>query len=139
MIADDMMTYIKNDIIVFGAGVFLFIVCTLWFVFRSFLWVFIPLLSCFFSVLIMVGLLGLVGWKVTVISSNFIALMLILTMAMNIHMSVRYLQFKKENPNISNSEAILWTSKKCFGQYFTLCSQLFALFYLLYLATLNPL
>jgi len=114
MIADDMMTYIKNDIIVFGAGVFLFIICTLWFVFRNLLWVFIPLLSCFFSVLIMVGLLGLVGWKVTVISSNFIALMLILTMAMNIHISVRYLQFKKENPNISNSEAILWTVEKMF-------------------------
>ena len=114
MIADDMMTFIKNDIMVFGAGVFLFIVCTLWFVFRNLLWVFIPLLSCFFSVLIMVGLLGLVGWKVTVISSNFIALMLILTMAMNIHMSVRYLQFKKENPSISNSEAILWTSGKMF-------------------------
>jgi len=114
MIADDMMTYIKSDIIVFGAGVFLFIVCTLWFVFRSFLWVFVPLLSCFFSVLIMVGLLGLIGWKVTVISSNFIALMLILTMAMNIHMSVRYLQFKKENPNTSNNEAILWTSEKMF-------------------------
>ena len=114
MIADDMMTYIKNDIIVFGAGVFLFIIATLWFVFRNLLWVFIPLLSCFFAVLIMIGLLGLVGWKVTVISSNFIALMLILTMAMNIHMSVRYLQFKKENPNVSNSEAILWTSGKMF-------------------------
>tara|TARA_B100001123_G_scaffold181256_1_gene207659 strand:- start:2022 stop:4475 length:2454 start_codon:yes stop_codon:yes gene_type:complete len=114
MIADDMMTYIKNDIIVFGAGVFIFIVCTLWFVFRSLLWVFIPLLSCFFSVLIMVGFLGLVGWKVTVISSNFIALMLILTMAMNIHMSVRYLQYKKENPNTSNNEAILWTANKMF-------------------------
>ena len=109
-----MMSYIKNDIIVFGAGVFLFIVFTLWFVFRNLLWVFIPLLSCFFSVLIMIGLLGLVGWKVTVISSNFIALMLILTMAMNIHMSVRYLQFKKDNPDISNSEAILWTSSKMF-------------------------
>jgi len=114
MIADDMMTYIKNDILVFGAGVFVFIVCTLWFVFRSLLWVFIPLLSCFFSVLIMIGFLGLVGWKVTVISSNFIALMLILTMAMNIHMSVRYLQFRKDQPNISNSEAILWTSSKMF-------------------------
>jgi len=114
MIADDMMTYVKNDIIVFGAGVFLFIIATLWFVFRSFLWVFIPLLSCFFSVFIMVGLLGLLGWKVTVISSNFIALMLILTMAMNIHISVRYLQYKKENPNTLNSEAILWTTEKMF-------------------------
>ena len=114
MIADDMMTYIKNDIMVFGAGVFLFIVFSLWFVFRNLTWVFIPLLSCFFSVFIMVGFLGLVGWKVTVISSNFIALMLILTMAMNIHMSVRYLQFKNENPNISNTEALLWTTSKMF-------------------------
>ncbi len=114
MIADDMMTFIKNDIVVFGAGVFLFIIFTLWFVFRSLLWVVVPLLSCFFSVLIMVGLLGLVGWKVTVISSNFIALMLILTMAMNIHISVRYLQFRKENPDVSNNEAITWTAKKMF-------------------------
>ena len=114
MIADDMMTYIKNDIVVFGAGVFLFIVFTLWYVFRSLLWVFVPLLSCFFSVSIMIGLLGLLSWKVTVISSNFIALMLILTMAMNIHMSVRYLQLKKENPNISNIQAILWTSERMF-------------------------
>ena len=114
MIADDMMSYIKNDIIVFGAGVFIFIILTLWFVFRNLVWVFIPLLSCFFSVSIMVGLLGLLGWKVTVISSNFIALMLILTMAMNIHISVRYLQFKKENRNITNKEAILWTVGKMF-------------------------
>ena len=114
MIADDMMTFIKNDIVVFGAGVFFFIIGTLWFIFRSLIWVFVPLLSCFFSVLIMIGFLGFAGWKVTVISSNFIALMLILTMAMNIHMSVRYLQFRKENPDTSNSEALLWTSRKMF-------------------------
>ena len=46
----------------------------------------------------MIGLLGLIGWKVTVISSNFIALMLILNMAMNIHLTVRFLQLKKEFP-----------------------------------------
>ena len=114
MIADDMMTFIKNDIIVFGAGVFLFIVVTLWFIFRKILWIIIPLNSCFFSVLIMIGLLGLLGWKVTVISSNFIALMLILTMAMNIHMSVRYLQLRRDYPELSNSEAILRTSQKMF-------------------------
>ena len=56
-----------------------------------------PLLGCATSVIIMIGLLGLIGWKVTVISSNFIALMLILNMAMNIHLTVRFLQLKKEN------------------------------------------
>ena len=114
MIADDMMSFIKNDIIVFGAGVFLFIVATLWFVFRKLLWIIVPLSSCFFAVIIMTGLLGLLGWKVTVISSNFIALMLILTMAMNIHMSVRFLQIKKENPDLKNTNVILMTTSKMF-------------------------
>ena len=114
MIADDMMSFIKNDIIVFGIGVLLFIIATLWFVFRKLVWIIVPISSCFFSVLIMMGLLGLLGWKVTVISSNFIALMLILTMAMNIHMSTRFLQLKKINPNLKNSEIILMTTSKMF-------------------------
>ena len=114
MIADDMMSFIKNDIVVFGTGVFLFIVATLWFVFRKLLWIIVPLSSCFFAVVIMTGLLGLLGWKVTVISSNFIALMLILTMAMNIHMSVRYIQIRKEKPELANVDIILITANKMF-------------------------
>jgi len=112
MIADDMMSYIKSDIVVFGLGVFIFIIATLWFIFRSLKWVVMPLLGCATSVTIMIGLLGLIGWKVTVISSNFIALMLILNMAMNIHLTVRFLQLKKEFPQISKSEAIFEASKK---------------------------
>ena len=114
MIADDMMTFIRNDIVVFGLGVFLFIIITLWFVFRNIKWVVMPLLGCASSVVIMTGLLGFLGWKVTVISSNFIALMLILNMAMNIHVTVRFLQLKKEFQNFSNEEAILETTKKMF-------------------------
>ena len=112
MIADDMMSFIKSDIIVFGIGVFIFIILTLWFIFRNFKWVIMPLLGCITSVIIMIGLLGLIGWKVTVISSNFIALMLILNMAMNIHLTVRFLQLKKENLEISNKETVLIASKK---------------------------
>jgi len=114
MIADDMMTFIKNDIVVFGVGVLLFIIATLWFVFRKLIWIIVPISSCFFSVLIMTGLLGLLGWKVTVISSNFIALMLILTMAMNIHMSTRFLQLRKKFPELKNSEIIFITTGKMY-------------------------
>ena len=114
MIADDMMTFIKSDIIVFGLGVLAFIIATLWFVFRNLIWVVIPISSCFFSVIIMVGFLGLIGWKVTVISSNFIALMLILTMAMNIHMSTRFIQLRKFHTNKDNNEIISLTTKKMF-------------------------
>jgi uncharacterized protein len=114
MIADDMMSFIKSDIIVFGLGVLLFIITTLWFVFKRLVWILIPISSCFFSVLIMTGLLGLLGWKVTVISSNFIALMLILTMAMNIHMSTRFLQLRNNFPTLKNSEIISMTTSKMF-------------------------
>ena len=114
MIADDMMTFIKSDIVVFGIGVLLFIVGTLWFVFRKLIWIIVPISSCFFSVIIMMGILGLLGWKVTVISSNFIALMLILTMAMNIHMSTRFLQLKEKNPEKNLLQLINLTTSKMF-------------------------
>ena len=114
MIADDMMTFIKKDIVVFGLGVLLFIIVTLWFVFRSLIWIIVPISSCLFSVIIMMGLLGILGWKVTVISSNFIALMLILTMAMNIHMSTRFLQLRKDYPTKNNFEIISLTTNKMF-------------------------
>jgi len=114
MIADDMMTFIKSDIVVFGIGVFLFIIATLWFVFRKLIWIVVPISSCFFSVIIMIGILGLLGWKVTVISSNFIALMLILTMAMNIHMSTRFLQLKEKFPDKNVLDLITLTTNKMF-------------------------
>ena len=112
MIADDMMTFIKSDIVIFGLGVLIFIIATLWYVFRKLVWIVVPISSCLLSVIVMTGLLGILGWKVTVISSNFIALMLILTMAMNIHMSTRFLQLKKNNPSLKKSELILMTSQK---------------------------
>ena len=127
MIADDMMTFIKNDIVVFGIGVLLFIIATLWFVFKKVIWIVVPLSSCFFSVIIMTGLLGLLGWQVTVVSSNFIALMLILTMAMNIHLSTRFLQLKKNYPDKKNSEIILLTTRKMFWPIlYTVLTTIFA-------------
>jgi uncharacterized protein len=114
MIADDMISFIKNDIIVFGLGVLLFIIFTLWIVFKKIIWIIVPISSCFFSVIVMTGLLGLLGWKVTVISSNFIALMLILTMAMNIHMSTRFLQLRAAFPSLKNFEIISMTTGKMF-------------------------
>ena len=112
MIADDMIEFIKSDLINFGAGVFLFIVVTLIIVFREIRWVTIPLLNCFYAVLIMVGVLGFVNWDVTVISSNFISLMLILTIAMNVHLAVRYKQLCSEMKNSDQNEIVFLTTQK---------------------------
>ena len=99
MIADDMIMYVKNDLINFGIGVFFFIVATLIIIFREFRWVMLPIVSCIYAVLFMIGLLGLLNWQVTVISSNFISLMLILTLSMNIHLIVRYRQLSSSCSN----------------------------------------
>jgi predicted RND superfamily exporter protein len=114
MITDDMMSFVQNDIVVFGIGVFIFILITLWLIFKKIKWVVIPLLGCAFSVGTMVGILGLLGWKVTIISSNFIALLLILNMAMNIHVTVRFLQIRKEIDNISIKDSVYEASSKMF-------------------------
>lgn len=112
MITDDMITYIKNDLIIFGVGVFLFLVGMLTIIFRKFRWVLLPLLSCFYAGLLMIGLLGFVGWHVTVISSNFISLMLIITMSMNVHLIVRYRQLSNDFPEKKQHELVLETACK---------------------------
>ena len=133
MIADDMMTFIKSDIVVFGLGVLIFIIATLWFVFRKLIWIIVPISSCLFSVVIMIGLLGILGWKVTVISSNFIALMLILTMAMNIHMSTRFLQLKKDYSSKNNFEIITLATNKMFWPIlYTVLTTVFAFLSLIF-------
>ncbi len=99
MITDDMVTFVRNDLTVFGAGVLAFLIIILTAIFRKLRWIGLPLISCFYAGLTMIGVLGLIGWKVTVISSNFLALMLIITISMNIHLIVRYLQLQRDNPD----------------------------------------
>ncbi len=112
MIADDMITFIKNDLMVFGAGVFAFLVIMLSIIFRQPRFVLLPLCSCIFAVVIMMGLLGLIGWPVTVISSNFISLMLILTMSMNVHLIVRYRQLSRDFAGQSQTELVSGTVRR---------------------------
>ena len=114
MIADDMITFIRNDLVTFGLGVFVFLVAMLAIVFRAIRWVVLPLASCFFAGLSMMGLLGLAGWQVTVISSNFISLMLILTMSMNVHLVVRHRQLVRDHPDMAHPARVLMTMQKMF-------------------------
>ena len=112
MIADDMISFVKKDLIVFGIGVFIFILITLIIIFKSIRWFLLPIASCIYAVITMTGLLGILGWKVTVISSNFISLMLILTLSMNIHLIVRYRQIYLNNSDLSHELLIIETLKK---------------------------
>ncbi len=109
MIADDLISFIKNDLKKFGLGVLFFLIVTLSIIFRRIRWIFLPILCCAFSAISMMGLLGTFGWEVTVISSNFISLQLIITMAITIHLIVRYRELHRCNPESENRKLILDT------------------------------
>ena len=99
MIADDSLQYVKKDILNFGIAVLFFILLILFFLFRNIKWVIFPVTITFISLISTIGLLGAIGWKVTVISSNFISLIIILTISMNVHIIVRYLLINTSNTN----------------------------------------
>jgi len=109
MIADDLISFIKNDLKIFGLGVLFFLIVTLSIIFRKMRWIFLPMLCCAFSAISMIGLLGMFGWEVTVISSNFISLQLIITMAITIHLIVRYRELLQKNPEAEKRKLILDT------------------------------
>ncbi len=109
MIADDMMEYVKNDLKMFGIGVFLFLVISLWIIFRKIRWVILPMFCCAFSALAMIGILGMFDWPVTVVSSNFVSLQLIMTLAMSIHLIVRYRELALQNPDAEHRYLVFAT------------------------------
>lgn len=90
MIANDVINFIKNDLKTYGLGLFLILSITIYILFKSIRWVLIPLGISFISVIATSGILGLFNLEVTVISSNFISLQLILTLSLVIHLMIRY-------------------------------------------------
>jgi predicted RND superfamily exporter protein len=109
IITDDLVSFIKKDLKVFGIGVAFFLIVTLSIIFKKLRWVVLPMLCCVFSAIAMMGLLGMFGWKVTVISSNFISLQLIITMALTIHLIVRYRDLSLHNPESEQHQLITET------------------------------
>lgn len=106
MIAADMISFVKSDLVVFGTGIIIFIILTMGFIFRRASLVFLPLLSCVLTAAFMLGLITWMDWRMTVISSNFVALLLIITLSINIHLVVRYRELLNENPELSQQELV---------------------------------
>jgi predicted RND superfamily exporter protein len=118
MIVADMIRFIQNDLSTFGVGVLLFLLLTLAIIFRQWRWVLVPLLCCSFTVWLMLGYLSWAQWPVTVISSNFVSLLLIMTLSLTIHLIVRYREFQHDDPEGDSRDilrrTLLAMVKPCF-------------------------
>jgi predicted RND superfamily exporter protein len=118
MIADDMLRFVRGDLRTFGVGVLLLILATLAFFFRRPRWVLLPLAASTLVTLYMIGLLGAVGWPVTVISSNFVSLLIIISISLNIHLIVRFRELLYEDPERDKRELIEATVRDKFWPCF---------------------
>jgi len=118
MITSDSIEFIRSDLKVFGVGVVLFIVIILAFSFKHIRWVVLPLAVCLTSAMAMVGYLGWSQWPVTVVSSNFISLLLIITLSLIIHLVVRYRELATIKPEASQYELVSETVQSKFSPSF---------------------
>lgn len=109
MIANDMIDYVKNDVLLYGLSLLALLIFTLGIIFRQLRWVVIPIIICATSVVITAGLLGLLGLEITVISSNFISLQLIITLSIALHLIVQYQEYAKKYKKTNQKRLLLLT------------------------------
>ncbi|MCV6608291.1 MAG: MMPL family transporter [Campylobacterales bacterium] len=109
MIADDMVEFVKSDLSTFGVAVFLLLFLVLGLLFRELRWVVIPVSIATFGIIATSGLFGMFSWEITVVSSNFISLLLIMAMSLIIHLSVKYREVLYKYPENSQQELVLET------------------------------
>lgn len=106
MITADMIDFIRSDLQLFGIGIVLFIILTLVVIFRQLRWVVLPLTVCVLTLVMMLGWLSWIDWRLTVISSNFVALLLITTLALTIHLVVRYRELLLTDQTLGQRELV---------------------------------
>jgi len=109
MIRNDVIAYITSDLILFSLAVVLIMSIILAIIFHSIRWVLMPIMISVTGALLMTGLIGAIGWKVTVISANFFSLLLVMTLSVTIHLVVRYRELAKNNPEAELSNVIRQT------------------------------
>lgn len=109
MITADMVSFVRSDLNLFGTSILGIMALVLGVIFRRVRWVVIPIVTCLSGLIIMLGLLGAFDWRMTVISSNFVAVLLIIAMSLSIHLVVRYRELHGHNPEGDLHERVLTT------------------------------
>ncbi|MDF1829720.1 efflux RND transporter permease subunit [Cycloclasticus pugetii] len=114
MIASDSIDFIRHDLLTFGIAVFVILIIILSVIFRRLHWVILAMMTCSASAMSVIGILGLLNWPVTVVSSNFVSLLLILTLSLLVHLIVRYRELHRTLANYDQRELVLETVKSKF-------------------------
>ena len=114
MIAADMLDFVQDDLVTFGTSIIFVMVAMLALIFRDYRWVLIPISVCTLSATLMLGILGFTDWRMTVISSNFVAVLLVVALALAIHLVVRYRELEIKEPDMPRAERAVMAARLMF-------------------------
>ena len=104
MIAADMLAFVESDLVNFGSAIVIIMLLVLGIIFRDWRWVVAPVVNCLATAVLMLGLLAFLDWRMTVISSNFVAVLLIVTLSLSVHLVVRYRELEHVQPDWTRAE-----------------------------------
>ena len=123
MIADDMIAFVRSDLATYGLATLLLCSLCLFVYYLQLRYVFLAIFICLVCVGVASGLFGLLGFEITVISSNYIALQLIITLSVVIHLINSYREFFRKKSSFSQKAIVYLALKErmspCFFAIFT--------------------
>ena len=123
MIADDMIAFVRSDLATYGLATLLLCSLCLFVYYLQLRYVFLAIFICLVCVGAASGLFGLLGFEITVISSNYIALQLIITLSVVIHLINSYREFFRKKSSFSQKAIVYLALKErmspCFFAIFT--------------------
>ena len=109
VLGQELIQIVKSDLKTFGLMTLAIVSVVLLLFFRSLRWLAIIFACCAIPVTITTGLLALLDLRATVISANFIAVQVVLTIAMLVHLVTHLLESQREQPEKSLYRSLLDT------------------------------
>ena len=114
MITVDTIKFISQDLTIFGLTVLLIFIVVLSLIFKNFIWVSIPLITASLTSLLCMGAVGWFNWKVTVVSANFVSILMIISISLMVHLIVRYQELGIFNKEINQKDLVNKTLRQMF-------------------------
>lgn len=110
LIVDDIVYYIKSDLLVYTLLLGLILAVVMWLFFRNLSFVILSIVVCIFTLAISSGIFALLGYKITIVSSNYISILFVVNISLIIHLIVSYLENIKKYKNADKKRLILITA-----------------------------
>jgi predicted RND superfamily exporter protein len=93
-----LIEFVTNDVNVFGVLSFSLFAAAFAAIYRRFRWTFFPIVTCLLPVVLVLGAMAALGWKLTVITANLPLLLFVLMLPFTVYFIERYRERRAKDP-----------------------------------------